>query len=274
VKSAENPTEGENSRETPVDIFFEDSRESGLETLIVEEPLSIRIEGKPYSVVMRSPGEEKAHAAGFCLSEGLIEGAEDIREIGFCTEAGVNVATVSLQPKRREEVCGLLERKGFVSQTSCGICGKTLVSDLRQILQPAEAAIQVSARRILECAAMLSDHQVLHSRTRSAHAAMILDEKLQTLFFSEDVGRHNALDKAIGKALLANQLSSAQMAVMSSRLSYELVQKAARARIPLLIGISRPTALAVELARSVSMTLGCVKKRRVFIFCGRERVHA
>ena len=111
------------------------SAETRNQELILEEPLSIRIDGNPYSVVMRTPGDEIYHAAGFCLAEGLVDHPDDFTTIGFCTEEGVNVVTATLHPERRMKVEDLLERRGLVSQTSCGICGKELVKDLFQIVK-------------------------------------------------------------------------------------------------------------------------------------------
>ena len=96
--------------------------------LIGEEPLLIRIEGQPYSVVMRTPGEEISHVAGFCLAEGLVDEVEDFATIGYCEQMDPNVVTVTLQPKRRKRVADLLKRRGFISQTSCGICGKEIIN--------------------------------------------------------------------------------------------------------------------------------------------------
>jgi FdhD protein len=240
--------------------------------LIAEEPLSIRVNGKPYSVVMRTPGDEIAHAAGFCLVEGLVDEPEDIASIGFCTEEGTNVATVILTSARTEKISALLERKGFISQTSCGICGKEVVKDLQQILSPLAQTFKIPVSRALECADNLAAHQKLYQKTNSAHAAMIFDSDLNMLAFAEDVGRHNALDKAIGKVFMNGRLDDAVFGLMSSRLSYELVQKAARARLQILVGISRPTALAVALAQSVHMTIACAKNSDLMVFCGEERL--
>jgi FdhD protein len=240
--------------------------------LIIEEPLSIRINGNPYSVVMRTPGDELDHTAGFCLVEGLVDQPEDISSVGFCTEEGTNVATVILTSERTKKVSHLLERKGFISQTSCGICGKEVVKDLQQILTPLDRSFQIPIQRILECADSLSAHQLLYQKTNSAHASMIFDSGLRPLSFAEDVGRHNALDKAIGKVFMSHRLNDAVFGLMSSRLSYELVQKAARAGLQVLVGISRPTALAVELAQSVHMTLACAKNKDLMVFCGEERL--
>ncbi len=240
--------------------------------LIAEEPLSIRINGKPYSVVMRTPGDEIAHAAGFCLVEGLVDAPKDIASIGFCTEEGTNVATVILTSGRTEKISALLERKGFISQTSCGICGKEVVKDLQQILRPLAQTFKIPVSRALECADNLAAHQKLYKKTNSAHAAMIFDSDLNMLAFAEDVGRHNALDKAIGKVFMNGRMDDAVFGLMSSRLSYELVQKAARARLQILVGISRPTALAVDLAQSVHMTIACAKNNDLMVFCGEERL--
>ncbi|MFP4445823.1 MAG: formate dehydrogenase accessory sulfurtransferase FdhD [Desulfosudaceae bacterium] len=240
--------------------------------IIVEEPLSIRIDGRPYSVVMRTPGDETAHVAGFCLAEGLVDSPDDIVTIGFCTEEGTNVATVTLTAERRSVAGGLLDRRGFVSQTSCGICGKEVLQDMQQIMRPLAAQTRLTPDQIRVAVGMLLPRQKLHKQTRGAHAAMILDNDNRVLSMAEDVGRHNALDKAIGDLFWQEKLDSAVLGVMSSRLSYELVQKAARGGLEVLVGISRPTLLAVELAASLNMTLACAQDGQVLVFTGAERV--
>jgi len=241
------------------------------QALIVEEPLSIRIEGNPYSVVMRTPGDEIAHVAGFCLAEGLIDSPKDIATIGFCTEDNTNVATVTLTDDRKKKVADLLDRKGFVSQTSCGICGKEVIKDLHQITTPIKNSFKISIDQARKCAERLASFQPLHKKTHSAHAALIFDKSLRVLSSAEDVGRHNALDKAIGKIFMDNKISDACVCVMSSRLSYELIQKAARAGLEMLVGISRPTSLGVDLARAVNMTLACARSDELMVFCGKDR---
>lgn len=242
--------------------------------LIVEEPLSMRIDGAPYAVVMRTPGDEIAHVTGFCLAEGLIDGPGDIVTIGFCSEAGTNVATVTLTEARRQKVAGLLERKGFVSQTSCGICGKAVVADIRQVVAPIAATVKFSAARLTALVDDLPRHQSLNRETRGAHGAMLFDAGGNPLSLAEDVGRHNALDKAIGKVMVENRLNDAVLGIISSRLSYELIQKAARAGLQVLVGLSRPTTLAVDLAQSVGMTLVCVQNGRLMVFGDSARIEA
>ncbi len=241
--------------------------------LIGEEPLLIRIDGKPYTVVMRTPGEEIFHAAGLCLGEGIADAPDDFLTIGYCKDLDPNVIDIRLKPERREKIPDLLARRGFVSQTSCGICGKELVQDLYQMLAPAENGFQVHINRILDCVNQLSKNQKYYQKTRSSHAAMLFDHRLELVSFAEDVGRHNALDKAIGKMFMHRKLSEAALLVLSSRISYELVQKAARAHLPVMIGVSRPTALAVEMGRSLNMTLACADRDSdLIIFCGESRI--
>lgn len=246
---------------------------TGAHELIGEEPLLIRIDEKPYSVVMRTPGEELFHAAGFCLGEGIADSPDDFNTIGYCKDLDPNVIDIRLKPERREKIHDLLERRSFVSQTSCGICGKELVKDLYQILTPAENGSQIEINRIFDCINKFPENQKYYQRTRGSHAAMIFDHQLEMISFAEDVGRHNALDKAIGKVFFNRKLPDASILILSSRISYELVQKAARAHLPIMIGKSRPTALAVEIGRALNMTLACTdKESKLILFCGENRI--
>jgi FdhD protein len=183
------------------------------------------------------------------------------------------VIDVRLKPERREKIHDLLERRGFISQTSCGICGKEMVKDLYQVLVPAEDGFRVEINRIFDCINKLSENQKYYQTTRSSHAAMLFDHQLAMISFAEDVGRHNALDKAIGKVFIGGKLPEAVILIMSSRISYELVQKAARAHMPIMIGLSRPTALAAEMGQALNMTLACPDKESgLIVFCGANRI--
>jgi FdhD protein len=241
--------------------------------LIVEEPLAIRIEGKPYSVVMRTPGDEMAHAAGFCLTEGIVDTIDDIGNISQCEAQDAQVITITLKPERRRMIAGFLERKGFISQTSCGICGKELLEELSTRIEPFPSDGDLPVDVIMNCIDDIGRHQPLRQATHSSHAAMIADREGRILAVAEDVGRHNALDKVIGKVFLENRLDEAGVLVLSSRTSYELVQKAGRARIPVVVSVSRPTSLACDLAKSLGMTLACLAPGYgLLIFCGQERI--
>ena len=241
--------------------------------LIGEEPLSIRVEGKPYSVVMRTPGDELAHAAGFCLAEGIVDTPDEVNTISCCEGDDSNVVTITLSKSRRDKIVDILDRRGFISQTSCGICGKEIVKDLYQMIQPVEDNTRMNAGLALECLENLPQHQPLRDKTRASHAAALYSSNFKLLSVAEDVGRHNALDKAIGRLFLDRRLDEAVLLTLSSRISYELVQKAARARIQVILAFSRPTSLAVELASELKMTLACLADHTgLYIFCGEHRL--
>ncbi len=245
----------------------------GMLELILEEPLLIRVEDKPYSVVMRTPGDEVCHAAGFCLGEGIVSSPDDVATLGYDEASDPNVIYVWIEPGRRDRIHERLDRRFFVSQTSCGICGKELIEDLHQILTPLDDTFAVELDQVLSCVEQLSANQQHYETTRGSHAALLFDQQLRNISFAEDVGRHNALDKAIGGALLDHTLPDARVLVMSSRLSYELVQKAARARLPILISESRPTSLAVEMALSLEMTLAFPgPDSELVVVCGEQRI--
>jgi FdhD protein len=247
--------------------------QTGTLEFIGEEPLLIRIEGKEYSVVMRTPGEEVFHAAGFCLGEGIVDDVDDFESIDYDEGMDANVIDVRLKPERHKKIHDLLERRSFVSQTSCGICGKKMIRDLHQIVTPVVGDFEVEIDRIFECIASLSANQEHYRTTRGSHAALIFSHQLEVLSFAEDVGRHNALDKAIGKVFMDRKLDKAGLVVLSSRISYELVQKAARAHLPVLISESRPTALAVEMGNSLNMTLAfSYGGSELVIVCGESRI--
>lgn len=253
--------------------FENGTRQISEQNLLIEDPLAIHVEGEPYSVVMRTPGEEIFHVAGFCLAEGLVDHPDDFASIGHCPDMDANVVYVTLKPERREKISALLKRKSFVSQTSCGICGKLMIDDLCQVLSPITNNNSFSFETMLKCAGMLLEHQHLFQKTFASHGVVLFDLQVSPIFIAEDVGRHNALDKAIGKAFMNNSLDMISLAVFSSRISYELVQKAARAKIPVIIGMSQPTTLAVELGRTVNMTIATYKRNRLSIFCGEERIY-
>jgi FdhD protein len=257
----------------PVTHWRKATRTTIPKDLIIEEPLSIRIQGNPYSVVLRTPGDELAHVAGFSLGEGIIDTPDDYTSIAFCDGDDTNVVTVTLTSERLQKISGYLDRRGFVSQTSCGLCGKELVNELHQIIEPIDDRLTIDIDRAYHCLQGLSGLQPLRRQTRATHAAVLYDSRFKSVASAEDVGRHNALDKAIGKAFLNRQLDQVILLTLSSRISYELVQKAARARIPIIIAASRPTALALDLAGKLNITLASQSKGDgLYIFCGEDRL--
>jgi FdhD protein len=148
-----------------------------------------------------------------------------------------------------------------------------MIQDLYQILTPAENGFQVEIDRVLNCIETLTKNQTYYQKTRGSHAAVIFDRRLEMMAFAEDVGRHNALDKAIGKVFLTRRLSDAGLLILSSRMSYELVQKAARAHLPIMISMSRPTALAAQMGQALNMTLAYAgKESDLIVVCGANRI--
>lgn len=242
--------------------------------MIREEPLSIRVQGQPYAVVMRTPGDEQAHAAGFCLAEGILDRPADIETLASCEGEQTNVVTLTVTPSRLQIIRPILERRGFLSQSSCGICGKELIQDLSQVVHILPDGPKLDLQKARRCLDTLKDHQTLYRLTRAAHAAALFDASFERLSLAEDVGRHNALDKAVGRLFLQGTLDRAKLLVLSSRISYELVQKAARAGIPFILAASRPTALAIDLARSLNMTLTSPSRgsEGIYVYCGYGRV--
>ncbi len=251
---------------------------SGKYRLICEAPLLINIQNKPYSIVMRMPGDEVFHAAGFCLSDGIISTPEDIIDLFYddaFPEKGVNVL---LKNRRYEKIAPLIEMKRPVVQTGYGVCVKGMVDKVcemsgffnnlhdREVATKHERQIRhiknrkIDMERAEHCVIHLSDHQPVRGKTRAAHASAVIDSNYNFIWTFEDVGRHNALDKVIGKAFLENRLKDIFFLVLSSRISYELVQKAARAGISAICAVSRPTDLAVKIARKLNMTIACLSK--------------
>jgi FdhD protein len=222
---------------------------------------------------MRTPGDELFHAAGFCLGEGIMDSPDDLDFIGYDEHLDPNRVDIWLRPARRKEIPEVLRRRSYVSQTSCGICGKQLIEDIYQKLTPAQDGFAIDVDRVFDCIETLYEMQEYYESTRGSHAALILDDHLEAVAFAEDVGRHNALDKAIGKTMMNGQLSNANILVLSSRNSHELVQKAARAHLPMIISLSRPTSLAVEMAKALNLTLVFPdKESELVVLCGEDRI--
>ncbi len=241
--------------------------------LIAEEPLSIRVQGQPFVVVMRTPGYEKAHAAGLCLAEGVVDTPEDIVNLALCDGPDSNTVTVTLNHAAAERFKSREHRRAHISQTGCGLCGKELIDDLYRDLHPLPDGPPLAAAAAHAGLLSLDQYQPLRAATRAAHAAVLFDHRGQRLIAIEDVGRHNALDKCIGRMFLDRRLPAIGFRVMSSRLSYELVQKAARARIAVILGNSRPTALAVALAAKLNITLTTrAPGDGLFVFTAKERL--
>ena len=247
--------------------------------LAVEEPLEIRVEWTEgverrvatVAVTMRTPGHDFELAAGFLFTEGLVRAREQIASIRSCRAGSVRVEVapdVTIDLSR-------LERHSFTS-SSCGMCGKTSTSALRTVsrypLRPAEPVVGDTLLRSLP--ERLRRAQPAFAATGGLHASALFDLDGELVTLHEDVGRHNALDKVIGAELLASRLpADERILIVSGRVSFELVQKALMAGIPIVAAIGAPSSLAVELARETGLTLlGFLRADRFNVYSGGERV--
>jgi FdhD protein len=237
--------------------------DGGADVVAVEEPLEIRVDGAPLAVTMRTPGHDEELALGFLLGEGLIDGP---REAGLTADLAANTIEVH-GPLVREPGA-----RRFYTTSSCGVCGKGALEEVAVLSAPL-ASGPVIARALL---ATLPDglHQPGFERTGGLHATGLFAADGAALIAREDVGRHNAMDKVIGRALLDGLVPlSHHVLCVSGRLSFELVQKAAVAGAPILVGVGAPSSLAVSLADERGMTLcGFARQGRMNVYTHPERV--
>lgn len=245
-------------REWPAFKWRDGSARERTEKLAVEEPLEIRLGGRRFTLTMRTPGNDAELAAGFLFAEGFINDACELGEIrrvrGRKGAPEPNAIDIILNVPAD----GLRARlkRNFTISSSCGVCGKTSIdSILRRVTPPSDSA-RVAPSVVLGLAPKLRDGQRVFAATGGLHGAAIFDLDGSLLAIREDVGRHNAVDKLVGYALTNAMLPLAHhMMIVSGRLSFEIVQKAAAAGVPILAAVSAPSSLAVELAEEIGTTL-------------------
>ncbi|HEX8857232.1 MAG TPA: formate dehydrogenase accessory sulfurtransferase FdhD [Thermoleophilaceae bacterium] len=250
-------------------------RERAPDELAVEEPLEIRVDGEALAVTMRTPGDDEDLAAGFLAGEGLIEGPTDIAAIGPTEDFAANIVEVRTRAGLRRDPAG--ERRFYLT-SSCGICGKGALEFVRQAL-PTDRRDQETAiapELVLAAPERARAEQHAFERTGGLHATALFESAGELLVLREDVGRHNAMDKAIGSQLLAGRFPlEGAFAQVSGRASFELVQKAALAGLAGLVAVGPPSTLAVELARERGMLLcGFVRGDSLNLYAGSERLRA
>jgi FdhD protein len=237
--------------------------DGGADVVAVEEPLEIRVDGAPLAVTMRTPGHDEELALGFLFGEGLIDGP---REVGLTADLAANTIEVG-GPLIREPGA-----RRFYTTSSCGVCGKGALEEVAVLSAPLPPG-PVLVRSLL---AALPDglHQPGFERTGGLHATGLFAADGAALIAREDVGRHNAMDKVVGRALLDGLVPlSHHVLCVSGRLSFELVQKAAVAGAPILVGVGAPSSLAVSLADERGMTLcGFARHGRMNVYTHTERV--
>ena len=241
-----------------------------------EEPLEIRVGQDPLAVTMRTPGNDVELATGFLLSEGIVRTRADVREIAPCTLPSSlgNVVNVTLSASAKFTP-GIAHRFGTIS-SSCGVCGKTSIEFIHQQFPPIDFTNrgQIEAAKLLELPERLRRAQGNFARTGGIHAAAIFDLDGNLIVLREDIGRHNAVDKTIGRAFLDDLLPlQNHIMIVSGRSSFEIVQKALAARIPIVAAVSAPSTLAVNFARESNQTLiGFLRPPTFNIYAHIERV--
>ena len=252
------------------------------DVLVTEEPLEIRAESpsqeaQPIAVTMRTPGHDFELAVGFLFTEGMIKQSDDVRSVRYCqlpdsAEQQFNVVTVSLSAPFDEA----LSRRGMVTSASCGICGTTSIEQLSQTVSRIDTKIGpvMSSVMLISLPDIVRQAQPTFDRTGGLHAAGLIDVGGVAMCVREDIGRHNAVDKVIGNAVLENKLPISNHAlVVSGRLSFEIIQKAAMAGIAFIAAVGAPSNLAVQTAEDLGITLvGFVRDGTANIYTHKHRI--
>ena len=251
--------------------------------VVTEEPLQLLLEGEALAVVMRTPGHDIELALGLMLSEGMLRVAKDVRVIRISaeaeeTEGGVavesslvesNQVDIHLATKARRK-----PERSMLSSSACGVCGTVLIEDLRRDLAVLPAGPRVEPTLLLGLVEVLRSGQGVFDRTGGLHAAGLFTSEGRLVSLREDIGRHNAVDKVVGRALLDDRVPAADsILVVSGRAGYEIVQKSITAGIPVLAAVGAPSSLAVALAREFNQTLvGFLKGDRFNVYSAPERL--
>jgi FdhD protein len=244
------------------------------ESLAIEEPLEIRVRGRSVAVTMRTPGHDRELAAGFLLSEGIVRQRSDVVAILHCRGAAApeNTLNVFLSSSLKVDFAQLT-RHVFAS-SSCGMCGKATIASVHQHFPPVASSLRVAVRTLMDLPMLMRASQAAFDRTGGLHAAALFDASGKLIVLREDVGRHNAVDKVLGHGLLEGRLPfDSHLLMVSGRASFEILQKALAARIPIVCAVSAPSSLAVEFARQSGQTLvGFLRGETMNLYAGAERI--
>ena len=238
----------------PLRRFDRGSFEERDDALVIEAPLEILLNSEPFSVTMRTPGQELALVRGLLFTEGVLSSAAPFPVTRTACERGPWPRALDLEvPPELLSLDG--QERRLISASSCGLCGKKSWSPLEAAPVAPSAPATVSASEVLAMQERMRAKQSTFERSGGTHAAAAFDAQGQLLALAEDIGRHNAVDKVVGELLLSGRLEDAQTLTVSGRVSFEIVSKAAQASFALLIAVSAPSSLAVELAQQGGITL-------------------
>lgn len=244
--------------------------------IAVEEPLEIRVHDEPVAVTMRTPGDDHDLAAGFLTTEGIVHSHEDIGTIRHCVDEENpelrNVVNVTFTDGVKFDLKSL--KRNFYATSSCGICGKAAIENIRTDAPSLSGNMKVELQTLLGMSGAMQRSQAVFQKTGGLHAAGVFDSKGTMRILREDIGRHNAVDKVIGAMLLREETPlERHILLVSGRASFEIVQKALMASIPIVCAVSAPSSLAVEFADESSMTLiGFLRGEEMNIYSGAHRI--
>ncbi len=250
------------------------------DVLATEEPMEIRIHGPnqepvAITVTMRTPGHDFELAVGLLYNEGIIDSYDGLHTVCYCTnvskqEQRYNVVTVELS----RPYLGIPKERTFISSSACGVCGTTSIDNLAARVTPVQSSLNISIATMLSVPKQLSKGQRLFKQTGGIHGAAIFDSQGRLELVREDIGRHNAVDKIVGHYFLKQRLPmSDKILALSGRIGFELVQKAAMAKIPIVIAVSAPSSLAVNTAEAQGITLvGFTRDENANIYTHPERI--
>jgi FdhD protein len=251
------------------------------DAVAIEEPLELRLNGFSFAVLMRTPGDDEVLAAGFLFAERVIQSSSDVERMGPCTDTdhpqARNILNVTLSGTARDGLDRMLEaRRCIVTNSSCGVCGRLSIDSLQVSAPFINAPLALTSDLVRVLPERLRDRQWQFGATGGLHAAGLFNTEGACLSAFEDVGRHNAVDKLVGRALIEEALpGSDRILAVSGRASFELVQKAFLAGIPVMAAVSAPSTLAIQLAEAAGITLiGFVRGGNFNVYTHPQRLSA
>jgi FdhD protein len=266
-------------REVALERVGPDARVEDVDRIAVEEPMEVRVNGAPFAVVMRTPGADRELVAGFLLAEDVVRDADELGAIELCEdvedEEQGNTLNVTVTGEAVSRLAVRLgERRQVMMTASCGLCGRRSIESLRSRVSRVAGEWTVSRGVIASLPGRLRNAQRVFDATGGLHAAGMFDTSGSLELVAEDVGRHNAVDKIVGRRLIEDALPlDRSLLVVSGRTSYELVQKALLAGIPLVAAVSAPSSLAIALARETGISLcGFVRGESFNVYAHGERI--
>ena len=253
------------------------------DAVVTEEPLQLLLDGAPLSVVMRTPGHDVELALGLFYAEGIVRSAADVGTVRISAESGESEPAIAVDPSimdsnqvdvRLAQAPRRKPERSMLSSSACGVCGAVMIEDLRRDLSVLDPGLNLEAGLLPTLVEKMRSGQGVFERTGGLHAAGLFDQRGALICMREDIGRHNAVDKVVGRMLLDRRVPlSGAILVVSGRAGYEIVQKAITAGIPVLAAVGAPSSLAVALAREFNQTLvGFLRGQRFNVYSSPERL--